>query len=175
MSTPDDPTRRIPPTEPPLPAVREREYAVADGEPWRQSVLDRLDSLRTWVVAAVVLSLLAIGLAGYTLLTAEEEDDARAGASREQVNDLSERVDELASDVGDAPSEKAVRDVREGQQELGDRVKALEDAAEESASDDGGTEELQSAVDDLNDSMTQLDQRVSDLEQRMDEQEQQQP
>ena len=174
MSTPDDPTRRIPPTEPPQ--VREREYVAGDDGAWRQELLDRLDSLRTWVVAAIVLSLLALGLGAYTLLTAEEEDDARAGASREQVAELSDRVDDLEQQVDNRATEKAVNDVRDSQQDFDERLKAVEETAEEANQDeDGADPELQSAIEDLSQSVTQLDERVADLEQRMDEQESQQP
>ena len=174
MSTPDDPTRRIPPTEPP-PSVREREYAVEDDGAWRQHIVDRLDSLRTWVAAATVLSLLALGLAGYTLLTAEEEDDTRAGASREQVGELSDRVDDLESRVQDRASDNAVQDLRDSQRDLDERVKAVEEAAEEPADDGADTEALRQSIDALHDSVEQLDGRVADLEQRMDRAEQQQP
>jgi len=169
MSSPEDPTRRLPPAEPPV--AREREVFVEDDGGWRHDILDRLDALRNWLIAVGLIALVALGLSAYALLTAEEEDDARGGASREQVRTLEDRVDELDSRTEDLPSERAVNDLRDDQQQTADRVEALERQAE----DRGDTQELEQAIDDLSRQIEELDQRVREVEQRQEEQEQQAP
>lgn len=172
MAAPDDPTRRIPPDEVPPPRVTEREYVAPDPDvDWRREILDRLDSLRTWVAIATVLSLLALGLAGYTLLTAEEEDDAQRGATRSQVDRLENRIDDVEEQVGDVPSDDAVAELRAGQRDLEDRVQAAEDAAEESAdAETVDPDQLQQSLDELSAAIEELDQRVSQVEQQQTEQ-----
>lgn len=177
MSSPDDPTRRIPAVPPPSdrpPVAHEREVYADDDGPWRREVLDRLDSLRTGLIVVGLLSVLALGLAGYTLLTAEEEDDAQGGASRSQVRSLEDRVDELESQSEDRASQDAVDSLRSNQREVVDRVEALEDQVEQ-AGDGGDTEALQESIDQLSQDLEALDQRVAEVEQRQEQQEQQAP
>jgi len=173
MSTPDDPTRRIPPVPPPgdpPPVAREREVYADDEGVWRREVIDRLDSLRTGLVVVALLAVAALALAGYSLL-AEEDDggNGRDGASRSQVGSLEDRVDELESQMEDRASQKAVDSLRSDQREIVDRVEAVEDAA----SDGGDTEALQDSIDQLSQDVEALDQRVSAVVQRQEEQEQQ--
>ena len=178
MAAPDDPTRRIPPDhEPPPGGVREREVLVDDPDAgFRQHVMDRLDTLKTWLAIATILALMGLGLAAYTLLTAEEEDDARQGATRGQVDQLEDRVDDVESQIGDAPSDDAVAKLRSGQQDLEERVKAVEDSAEEGDDEPAvDPDELQQSLDELSTAIEQLDQRVSDLEQAQQQEEEQQP
>jgi hypothetical protein len=75
---PDEPTRRLPPTEPAQP-IREREVVTShELEPaWVQEVLDRLRSLRTAVALLGVVAVAALALALWALLMQEEEGDAR--------------------------------------------------------------------------------------------------
>jgi uncharacterized protein HemX len=157
MSTPDDPTRRIPPVPPPgdpPPVAREREVYADDEGVWRREVIDRLDSLRTGLVVVALLAVAALALAGYSLLADEDDGgNGRDGASRSQ----------------DRASQKAVDSLRSDQREIVDRVEAVEDAA----SDGGDTEALQESIDQLSQDIEALDQRVAEVEQRQEEQEQQ--
>ena len=137
-----------------------------DDTVWRQEVLDRLDRLRTGLFLVALLALVALGVAAYTLVTAEEESDAQAGATRSQVSALDERVDELESQAEDSASKGSVSNLRSDQEDLADRVKALEDQAEEG----GDTQALQQAIDDLSQSVEDLEGRVDDLETQQQEQ-----
>lgn len=182
MSNPDDPTRHIPPTQGQpghdAPRVREREYAtgpVEDDREWRAHVLDRLDSLRTGLVAVGIVAVLAAGAAAYALLSDDDttgDDDGRAGASREQVDDVADRVDELESKLGNRASDSAVTDLRDAQEGLDERVSALEEESGEGNSEEISS--LQTAIEDLGQAVEQLDARLTDVEQRQDEQESQQ-
>ena len=165
----DEPTRRLPPTAPAEP-LREREVVAAEPDPvWVQEILGRLRSLRTWVALVGVLALAALGVWLWALLTQEEEGDARQGASQERVQQLEERVDELESETEDAASQNAVDELRDQQQDLEERMRAVENQA----ADGGAVEDVQAdvrqlsdAVEQIGQSIEQLDQRVSDLEQQ---------
>jgi flagellar biosynthesis chaperone FliJ len=170
---PDEPTRRLPPTEPAEP-IREREVVTShELEPvWVQEVLDRLRSLRTAVGLLGVVAVAALGVALWALLTQEEEDDARRGASSERVRDLEDRVDNLESGVRDAASGDAVDRLREGQERLDERLRAVEDQA--GGPSDGMIENLQRDMTQLGEAIEQTGETLEDLEQRVDELERQQ-
>ena len=168
---PGEPTRRLPPTRPAEP-LREREV-VTTTEPdpaWVQEILDRLRSLRTTVTLVGVLALAALGVGLWALLSQEEEGDARQGASRERVQTLEDRVDELESETEDAASQNAVEGLRDQQQELEQRVRAVE----EQSSDGGGVEDVQADVQQLSDAVEQIGQAIEQLNQRVGDLEQQQ-
>jgi hypothetical protein len=165
----DEPTRRLPPTRPAEP-LREREVVTtAEPDPaWIQDVSDKLRSLRTAVALLAVLSLAALGVGIWALLTQEEEGDARRGASQERVQELEDRVDKLETETGDAASQDAVERVREEQEQLEERLSAVEEQA-----GDGGAEDVQADLQEFSDAIEQngeaieqLDQRVGDLEQQ---------
>ena len=170
---PDEPTRRLPPTGPAEP-LREREV-VTTTEPdpaWVQEILDRLRSLRTGVALVAVLALAALGVGLWALLTQEEENDARRGASQERVSELEDRVDALENDTEDAASQDAVQGVREQQRELEERLSALEQQSDDGAAEDvqADLREVADAVEQNGQAIEQLDQRVSDLEQEQQSQ-----
>jgi DNA repair exonuclease SbcCD ATPase subunit len=173
-SDPDEPTRRLPPARPAEP-IREREVVTTvEPEPeWVQHILDRLRSLRTAVALLGLVAVAALGVALWSLLSQEEEGDARRGASQERVRELENRVEELESESGDAPSRAALQ--RQGDQvdELEQRLADIEAEAGSGASS-GAVEGLQEDVTQLSDGVDQLSQAVEDQQQRIDELEQQQ-
>ena len=163
----DEPTRRLPPTRPiePLP---EREVVREVDPAWTQAILDRLRSLRTAVVLFALLSLAALGVGIYALLTQEEENDARRGASQQRVQDLEDRVDELGSQTEEAASQDAVGRLRDQQRDIEKRLSAVEDAPDDSVVEDlrSDIRQLSDAVEQNGQAIEQLDDRVSDLEQQ---------
>jgi len=165
---PEEPTRRLPPTRPAEPLPPEREVVREVDPAWTREFAGRLRSLRTAVVLLALLSLAALGVGIYALLTQEEEGDARRGASVERVQELEDRVDAVESEVEDVPSQEAVARLRDQQRDLEQRLSALEDQ-----SDDNGVEEVRSDLQQLSDAIEQngraieqLDERVGDLEQQ---------
>ena len=173
---PEDPTRPLgPPAGPPPlpPRVREYEREVVPEDPaWREELLDKMRSLQTAVALLGLLAVVALGVAAYALLTQEEESDARRGASNESVNRIDERVDELESDVEDAPSQNSVSGVRDDQKSLEERVDKLEARPRAQPQSDGPSEQdvqdLQTSVDEIGSDIEALDGRVEDLEQQAD-------
>jgi hypothetical protein len=169
---PEEPTRPLRPAGAPLPQepVYEREVVPPAEDPL---LLDRLRSLRSAVVLLGLVAVAALALAVYALLTKEEETDTRAGASRERVVRLADRVRELESEVSDRATKDSVSQVADDQQSLGKRVDDVAKQASSAASDDnGGTDtqartsinQLNQNVQTLSTSLKDLDQRVSDLE-----------
>ena len=167
---PDEPTRRLPPVEPAQP-VREREVVTStEVDPaWTHEILDRLRSLRTALTLVGVLSLVALGVGLWALLTQEEEGDARRGASQERVRELEDRVDALESETEDAASQDAIGRLRDQQRQLGERLSAVEDQA-----DGAALEDVQADVRQLSDGLEQVGQSIQELDQRVDDVEQQQ-
>jgi predicted RNase H-like nuclease (RuvC/YqgF family) len=177
---PDEPTRRLPPTHPPVappPRAYEREatYTARDDLVWREELLDRLNSLRSAVVLLGIVAVAALGVALWALLTQEEESDARRGASVERVADLEDRVEELEQDVQQASASDELSQLSESVESLDERIGALEDRVEqqsggasEQAVEDlqGDVQQLGDAVEQLGDAVEQLDQRVEALEQQ---------
>ena len=169
MADPDEPTRRLPPTEPPRP-VRERTVVTEEPEPaWEAVNFDRLRSLRTAVVLVGIIALAALGVAVWALISELNEGDGRRNASAARVAELSDRVDQLESQVRDTASEDALAGIRDREKQLDDRLSTLE---KESGGD--ALSSLQNDVAQVGDSVDQLDQRIEQLEQRVDELEQQQ-
>jgi uncharacterized coiled-coil protein SlyX len=167
---PDEPTRRLPPTEPRR-AVRDREVVVG-GEheaAWAVAILERLRSLRTAVALVGVLAVAALAVGLWVLLSEDADDDGQRGASPARVAELEDRVDALESDVRDAASGDAVAAVRDQQRELEERLTTLE----EQAGDNDALTDLQEDVAQLSDSLEELSQAIEQLEQRFDELEQQ--
>ena len=173
---PDEPTRRLPPTErpdAPSPRTHEREVVVtADDELiWRQELVERLSSLRTAVVLLGILAVAALGIALWALLTQEEESDARRGASADQVRDLEERVDELEQDIEQAAARGELSQLSETVESLDERVGAVEDRVERAGADGGASEQavedLQGDVQQLGDTVEQLGDTIEDLDQRL--------
>ena len=166
---PDEPTRRLPPAEPP--PVRERRTVVT-GEPdraWAVALLDRLRPLRTAValVGVVAVAALAVGL--WALLSEQADDDERRSASQARVAELSDRVDELEANVRDSASDDALGTMRDRQRQLDQRLTALE----EQVGDGESVASLQDDVAQVGAGVEQLTQTIEQLEQRVDELEQQ--
>jgi outer membrane murein-binding lipoprotein Lpp len=189
MSTPEDPTRRMPPAEPEgagapprspggpgeREQVVEREAVVDDDAPFRAHVADQLRSMRNALVGIGIISLLALGLAGWALLADDDEDGGdRNAASRSQVRDLEDRVDRLESQMENAAGENEVSELSDAQSQLADRVNTLEGAQDDT---DGPSQQdvqqLRQAIDDLSSDIQELGQRVDEVEQ--EQQQQQQP
>jgi DNA repair exonuclease SbcCD ATPase subunit len=167
---PDEPTRRLPPSQPAEP-LREREVLTStELDPaWTQEILDRLRSLRTAIALLGVLSVAALGVGVWALLTQEDEGDAQRGASQERVRELEDRVEALEAETEDAASQDAVEQLRDEQRELEERLSAVEDQ-----SDGAALEDVQADVRQLSDDLEQVGQSIQQLEQRVDDLEQQQ-
>ena len=152
---PDPPTRRIPPEPPPRATVRETEYVA---EPETERLRDKIRSLTTALALTALLATVALGLALYTLLAEDEEQDGgRRGASPARVSALSDRVDDLEDRVGDRATKNAVESLEE-------RVQAVERQAGE-GQDGGDTAQLTEAIETLDQNVQALEQRVEALEQ----------
>ena len=155
---PEPPTRRIPPTAPP--AAGPPRTVIEDERVLE--LADRVRSLRAWLAVATVLAVAALGLAAWALLTKEEEDDTRAGASRTSVDRLDSRVDELESQVENRASDSSVSELRADQDELAEQVQQLGES--------GDTDALEQSITDLGEDVQQLSERVDQLEQEQAEQ-----
>ena len=164
----DEPTRRLPPTRPAEPLPPEREVVREVDPAWTQEIVDRLRSLRTAVVLLTLLSLAALGVGVYALLTQEEESDTRRGASVERVRDLEERVDAVESEAEDAPSQDAVGRLRDQQRDLEERLSDVEEQSDDSGVEDvrSDMQQLSDAIEQNGEAIQQLDDRVSDVEQQ---------
>jgi hypothetical protein len=188
MSLPPPPDRHDPPTEPlrpvePPPVVREREQVVdrmVEPGPDPALMYAQLDErLRSMRNALALLGLLATAALAIALLAMLQADDAErndsTGASRERVERLDQRVDELRQDLdsrtkGTADSSD-VNDVQEALDEKADAkdVTALEKAVQdlgdqpaESAEPDAATTQ---AIEDLSTRLDELEQQVAEQQQ----------
>lgn len=168
-SDPDEPTRRLPPTERvAAPPAYERELVapVPDDYVWREEVIDRLNSLRTAVILIGILAVAALGVALWALLTQEEEGDARRGASVSDVRNLRDRVDRLEQNLDQAPARDAVNQLSRTVDSLDERVTKVGDSVASQGSSAQAVEGLQGNVQQLSDAVEQLDQRVQAVEQQ---------
>lgn len=150
---PEDPTRRLPPV------VHEREVVrpVAE-EPWVE-ILDRLGSLRAGLAMVAVVAVAALGVALWALLAGEGDD--REGASPVRVERLEDRLDAVEADVERAASQSGLAGIRDNQQALQGRVRALEQAV-------GNAQATREAVDGLSENVETLQQGIEQLDQRID-------
>jgi hypothetical protein len=168
MSTPpDEPTRRLPPSEPPPPRVREREVlAPEDDGYWLEELRDQIRALKTAAALLGVLAVTALGVALWALLADEDGGgggQASRGASPERVSNLAERVDDLESRTKNAPGRGDLNDLETEQKGLADRLDALEESAGGEQSEGASQESVDAVAQD-----------VQDLQQRLDQVEQQQ-
>lgn len=161
---PDEPTQPLPPVTPrPREPLRET-TVVADDPAWRQMILDRLDNVRTGLVVVGLIALLASVLAAWALLRQEDDrSDRRSGASQSEVRDLRDRVDDLESDLRDAPNKGELSTLQRNDEELAKRVDDL--AAKPAAGTDDGARE---SLDQLNETVSTLSDQVADLDRRVD-------
>ena len=167
MSTPDDPTRRLPPADPP--AVREREV-VEEDPGWRAHLDDQLSTIRGLLLGIGLIALAALAIGVYLLATEDDDDDdTRAGASRNQVRLLEDRLDKLGSQVDDRAGKGALNQLEGSQSQLTERLDALEE--ETAQSDDAGDiGQLEQAVEDLSGDIQELSERVDEVEQEQQRQ-----
>jgi polyhydroxyalkanoate synthesis regulator phasin len=177
---PEEPTRPLPPATPPPARVGvEREVAAPVEDPYRtELLLDQLRSLRTALAIVGVFAVAALAVALYAVLTKDEVSDAGAGASSQQVADLTDRVDALEADVKTRATKNQVSQLSDDVKALSGRVDKVAKQSQSAAS--GGTDEqarssideLEQSVQTLSQDMKELDGRVGDLE---DQTQQQQP
>ena len=158
---PEPPTRRIPPTAPPPGAPPAR---VVAEDPRLLDLEDRVRSLRAWLAVATVLALAALGVAAWAIISKEEEDDTRAGASRASVNRLETQVEDLEAQVDNRATKESVSDLRAEQEELAEAVQQLGEGG-------GDTDELAQSVTTLSDDAQELAARIDELEQQQAEEE----
>jgi hypothetical protein len=158
---PEDPTRPIPP---PGPIATERTVVRTEPEEtlWAE-VLDRLGSLRAWVVIVAVIALAALGVALWALL---DNDADREDASRVRVERLADRVDRLESQVARTASEGGLAAIRDRQATLQRRVQALRVRVEESRAAAEDVDQTAAAVEALQNSFDGLEQRLEAVEQQ---------
>ena len=148
----DDPTRRLDPIPPQPPPRREVVYTDAEELRFREDIRDRLRSLTTAVVVIGVLSVIALGVALWALLSQNDENTGGGNfASKSSVQSLRSEVDDLSDQVRNGASKQDV-------QQLGDKVDAL----------DNQVSKLNSAVSTATDDIAELRQDVDDLQQRVD-------
>ena len=170
MPPPEEPTRPL------SPAVHEREIAAPAEDPYRTEILlDQLRSLRAALAIVGVIAVAALGVALYTVLTKEEESDTGAGASRQQVEELADRVDALESDVEDRATKDDVSQIADDVEALGKRV----DRVAKQSGSSGTDSEARSSIDQVDENVRTLSQSVEDLDERVreleDQSQQQQP
>lgn len=140
------------PTEPLRPAQRAPvvEDRVAGPDPILLRLEDALDSLRTGLMIVGVIAVAALGVAIYSLVSQEDGGDGSrsALASDSHVSELDDRVDRISRQVQDLRGDG-------DDEELGDRVEALEgtvkELAERPAPGDatGAVKELSERIDDI--------------------------
>ena len=148
----------------------EREVAAPVEDPYRtELLLDQLRSLRTALTIVGVIAVAALAVAGYALLSEDEESDDGAAASRQQVADLADRVDALEADVKTRATKNQVSQLSDDVKALSGRVdKVAKQSQSAASSDDGGTDEqARSSIDELEQSVQTLSQDIKDLDRRV--------
>jgi DNA-binding transcriptional MerR regulator len=146
------PTPATPP--PPVTPRPPADEVVVERDPFRR--------LRTWLVVLTVLTIAALGAAGYAISEIEStkdenrEDDQAVGALRADLDvlreQLTERLDAVERRVDDAADAKTQRKLQDDLDAIDKRVTKLD------KQDDGGeSDEITTRVDDL-------EQRIEDLE-----------
>jgi len=155
---PDQPTRRLPPANPPL---RVQATAAPDAEEvlWREDVRSRLRSLATALTVAIAVAFVALGVALWALVDDSGDSD---GAGGERVRALQQRVARLEGIAAKAADRDSVTALQEQQRTLADRFAELRDTAGQPTAD---LDALQTAIQGAQQTIEQLDDRVSALEQ----------
>lgn len=176
---PDDPTRRLPPpVEPlaPLPPVTvapravAREQVIADEAAWRQSVIDRLDGLRTGLTFMGLLAALALAVGVWTFLRERQDRQDRGGGTTNsaQVRSLRSRVNALESSVTSRATKTDLATAQQRQQDLSKRVDDLagKASAKPAAASTTDTQARQT-LDALNQTVSTLSLSVKALDDRV--------
>jgi polyhydroxyalkanoate synthesis regulator phasin len=150
----------VPPARPRQPS------APAPGQPvvedplvrtWEEELADRISSLRNWVALLGVLAVVALGVAVYALIKAEEEDTdgTRARVSQNEFNNLRSRVNDLEEN---STSDTSVSQLKSDVSDLSDEVDKLSSANSDADAVSGADfQTLKTQVD-------QLSQQVEDLQ-----------
>ena len=167
---PDGPTEPLAPTGPAVVHQRLAEEPVVPADPLAIARFeDALRSLRTAVMLLGLLSVAALGVAVYALVTSQEAD--RGSASSGRVARLDERVDKLNRDL------QRTRASTTGAADEGD-VNQVQDRLSEKA-DSADVRKLERTVarlqtqvdsnDDARGALDQVDQRLDDLSRQVRE------
>jgi TolA-binding protein len=124
----------------------------------RPATLADIRSLRRWLAVAAIWAVAATALAVIALLEANKDDSAEqtraAGELGRVQRQLNSRIDDLESRIAELPTTDDVS-------KLDGRLKAVEDAADKSAT---ATERLSGRVDDLEAGVDDLESRIEELE-----------
>jgi uncharacterized protein HemX len=150
----DDPTRRLRPAEP---------VAYGDTEEllFREDVRDRLRSLKTAVVLLAVLAVVALGIAIWALLSSQDTSDTQ-GASASRVSALEDQVNDLEADVKNSASKNDLQQLSKREQELAAKVDDLDQQSTQTADDlatvSKDVQTLQQDVEDLQGRVDALEQ-----------------
>jgi TolA-binding protein len=124
----------------------------------RPATLADIRSLRRWLAVAAIWAVAATALAVIALLEANKDDSAEqtraAGELGRVQRQLNSRIDDLESRIAELPTTDDVS-------KLDGRLKAVEDAADKSAT---ATERLSRRVDDLEAGVDDLESRIEELE-----------
>jgi methyl-accepting chemotaxis protein len=124
----------------------------------RPATLADIRSLRRWLAVAAIWAVAATALAVIALLQANKDDSGdqtrAAGELGRVQRQLNSRMDDLESRVAELPTTDDVS-------KLDGRLKAVEDAADKSAT---ASERLSGRVDDLEGRVDDLESRIEELE-----------
>ena len=124
----------------------------------RPATLADIRSLRRWLAVAALWAVTATALAVIALLEANKDDSGEqrraAGELGRVQRQLNSRIDDLESRIAELPTTDDVS-------KLDGRLKAVEDAADKSAT---ATERLSGRVDDLEGGVDDLESRIERLE-----------
>jgi hypothetical protein len=158
MSSPTDPTRRLP-----RPLRRDRvAYVEPDERLWREEVFARLRGLSGATMIVAVLAVGALGV-GLWALFADADDGRDAGVGR--VHQLEQRVQVLEASVRRGPSADQLSSLRERIQALDARLQAVSERLDQPSTE---LEATRDALEGTQASVEQLQQRVDELEQQQD-------
>jgi uncharacterized protein HemX len=152
----DHPTWRLPATRP-VAGQRDVTYVEADEALWRDYLRDRLASLTTGLTLVAIVAVAALGV-GLWSVFADPGDDV----STERLRRLEQRVEQLDARLGERPGAQDLIAVREQQQSLDQRLRALEEQASEPAEE---TQAMIQSIQATQQEVVQLEERVADLEQ----------
>jgi methyl-accepting chemotaxis protein len=124
----------------------------------RPATLADIRSLRRWLAVAAIWAVAATALAVIALLEANKDDSAEqtraAGELGRVQRQLNSRIDDLESRIAELPTTDDVS-------KLDGRLKAVEDAADKSAT---ATERLSGRVGDVEAGVDDLESRIEELE-----------
>ena len=158
---PEEPTRPLG-TGPPAPVHRE---TVVEDPALHAEVAERLRSLRAWTAIATVLSLLALGVAGWSLLGEDDDRDGNRGDAvrATELDTLEDRIDKLETQPDKGVAEADFAALQEEQAALAGLVDELAARTEAAAQEEPAAAEDAEA----RESIAALDASVQDLDERV--------